>query len=42
MFAQQVALSLMTEFENLTIFKPDDYNLAALSEPFSCAQQSRR
>lgn len=27
---QQVALSLMTEFENFTTFKPHDYNLAAL------------
>jgi NAD(P)H-dependent FMN reductase len=27
---QQVALSLRTEFENLTVFKPGDYNLAAL------------
>ena len=28
---QQVALSLATEFENYTVFKPGDYNLAALS-----------
>ena len=28
---QQVALSLMTEFENFTVFKPSDFNLAALS-----------
>ena len=27
---QQVALSLMTEFEDFRIFKPGDYNLAAL------------
>jgi NAD(P)H-dependent FMN reductase len=27
---QQVALSLMTEFENFSVFKPGDYNLAAL------------
>jgi NAD(P)H-dependent FMN reductase len=27
---QQVALSLLTEFENFTVFKPGDYNLAAL------------
>jgi NAD(P)H-dependent FMN reductase len=27
---QQVALSLRTEFDNLAIFKPGDYNLAAL------------
>ena len=26
----QVALSLMTEFENYTVFKPGDYNVAAL------------
>ena len=28
---QQVALSLITEFENFSVFKPGDYNLAALS-----------
>ena len=28
---QQVALSLLTEFENYSVFKPGDYNLAALS-----------
>jgi NAD(P)H-dependent FMN reductase len=28
---QQVALSLLTEFENFSVFKPGDYNLAALS-----------
>ena len=28
---QQVALSLMTEFENFTVFKPSDSSLAALS-----------
>jgi NAD(P)H-dependent FMN reductase len=28
---QQVALSLMTEFENFSIFKPGDYNLPALN-----------
>ena len=28
---QQVALSLITEFENFTVFKPGDYNLAALN-----------
>jgi len=27
---QQVALSLITEFENFSVFKPNDYNLAAL------------
>jgi NAD(P)H-dependent FMN reductase len=27
---QQVALSLLTEFENFSVFKPSDYNLAAL------------
>jgi NAD(P)H-dependent FMN reductase len=27
---QQVALSLLTEFENFSVFKPGDYNLAAL------------
>jgi NAD(P)H-dependent FMN reductase len=27
---QQVALSLITEFENLSVFKPADYNIAAL------------
>jgi NAD(P)H-dependent FMN reductase len=27
---QQVALSMLTEFENFTVFKPGDYNLAAL------------
>jgi hypothetical protein len=27
---QQVALSLMTEFENFSVFKPGEYNLAAL------------
>ena len=27
---QQVALSIMTEFENFSVFKPGDYNLAAL------------
>ena len=27
---QQVALSLLTEFENFSAFKPGDYNLAAL------------
>jgi NAD(P)H-dependent FMN reductase len=27
---QQVALSMMTEFENLSVFKPRDYNVAAL------------
>jgi hypothetical protein len=27
---QQVALSLLTEFENFTVFKPGDYNRAAL------------
>jgi NAD(P)H-dependent FMN reductase len=27
---QQVALSMLTEFENFSIFKPGDYNLAAL------------
>jgi NAD(P)H-dependent FMN reductase len=28
---QQVALSLITEFENFSVFKPGDYNLAALN-----------
>ena len=28
---QQVALSMLTEFENFSVFKPGDYNLAALS-----------
>jgi NAD(P)H-dependent FMN reductase len=27
---QQVALSLLTEFENFSVFKPGDYNLSAL------------
>jgi len=27
---QQVALSLMTEFENFSVFKPGDYNVAAV------------
>ena len=27
---QQVALSMITEFENFSVFKPGDYNLAAL------------
>jgi hypothetical protein len=27
---QQVALSLLTEFENFSVFKPGDYALAAL------------
>lgn len=27
---QQVALSMLTEFENLSVFKPRDYNVAAL------------
>ena len=27
---QQVALSLITEFENFSVFKPNDYNLASL------------
>ena len=27
---QQVALSLITEFENFSVFKPGEYNLAAL------------
>ena len=27
---QQVALSLLTEFENFSVFKPGDYNVAAL------------
>jgi uncharacterized protein (DUF1800 family) len=27
---QQVALSLLTEFENFSVFKPSGYNLAAL------------
>src|SRR5690349_20703986 len=31
---QQVALSFMTEFENYTVFKPHDYNLAALNVLF--------
>jgi NAD(P)H-dependent FMN reductase len=28
---QQVALSLITEFENFSVFKPNDYNLGALT-----------
>jgi hypothetical protein len=28
---QQVALSLITEFENYSVFKPGDYNVAALN-----------
>ncbi|HEY2167699.1 MAG TPA: NAD(P)H-dependent oxidoreductase [Jatrophihabitantaceae bacterium] len=28
---QQVALSMLTEFENFSVFKPGDYNVAALS-----------
>ena len=28
---QQVALSLITEFQNFSVFKPGDYNLAALN-----------
>ena len=28
---QQVVLSLMTEFENFSVFKPGDYNLPALN-----------
>ena len=28
---QQVALSLLTEFENFSVFKPSDYNKAALN-----------
>jgi NAD(P)H-dependent FMN reductase len=28
---QQVALSLITEFENFSVFKPGDYNLASLN-----------
>jgi NAD(P)H-dependent FMN reductase len=28
---QQVTLSLLTEFENFSVFKPGDYNLAALN-----------
>jgi NAD(P)H-dependent FMN reductase len=28
---QQVVLSLITEFENYTVFKPGDYNLATLN-----------
>jgi NAD(P)H-dependent FMN reductase len=31
---QQVALSLATEFENYSVFKPGDYNLPALSTMF--------
>ncbi|HEY2079792.1 MAG TPA: NADPH-dependent FMN reductase, partial [Streptosporangiaceae bacterium] len=27
---QQVALSLITEFENFSVFKPGDYSLSAL------------
>jgi hypothetical protein len=27
---QQVALSLITEFENFSVFQPSDYNVAAL------------
>jgi hypothetical protein len=28
---QQVVLSMMTEFENFSVFKPGDYNLPALN-----------
>ena len=28
---QQVTLSLVTEFENFSVFKPGDYNLPALN-----------
>jgi NAD(P)H-dependent FMN reductase len=28
---QQVALSMLTEFENFSVFKPGDYNLPALT-----------
>jgi len=28
---QQVTLSLITEFESFSVFKPGDYNVAALS-----------
>ena len=28
---QQVALTMITEFENFSVFKPGDYNLAALN-----------
>jgi hypothetical protein len=28
---QQVALSLLTEFENFSVFKPAEYNVAALN-----------
>ncbi|WP_092786496.1 NADPH-dependent FMN reductase [Actinokineospora terrae] len=31
---QQVALSLMTEFENFSVFKPGDYNVPALTTLF--------
>ena len=31
---QQVALSLITEFENFSVFKPGEYNLPALSTLF--------
>jgi NAD(P)H-dependent FMN reductase len=31
---QQVALSLITEFESYSVFKPGDYNLAALNTMF--------
>src|SRR6202167_4270095 len=31
---QQVALSLITEFENFSVFKPGDYNIAALDTLF--------
>jgi NAD(P)H-dependent FMN reductase len=31
---QQVALSLLTEFENFSVFKPSDYNVAALNTLF--------
>lgn len=31
---QQVALSLMTEFENFSVFKPGDYNLRSLATLF--------
>jgi NAD(P)H-dependent FMN reductase len=31
---QQVALSLLTEFENFSVFRPGDYNLSALETVF--------
>ena len=42
---QQVVLSLMTEFENFSVFKPGDYNLPALKHhagPGRCLEHGAR